>query len=121
MGRRPSIDETLTRCPSPRTASDGREACDEAERTQVDIILMDCQMPVMDGYEAAREIRRLEGVEHRSRVPIVVLTASAFAEDAEACRRSGMDGFLSKPFRTAELAATLDAWTGSALARTSHV
>jgi CheY-like chemotaxis protein len=95
------------------TASNGREACDEIGRggVDIDIVLMDCQMPVMDGFEAAREIRRREGVEHRPRIPIVALTASAFTEDAEACRRAGMDGFLSKPFRTAELAAALAAWT----------
>ena len=94
-----------------RTASNGREACEEVERADLDIVLMDCQMPVMDGYAATREIRLREGAEHRSRIPIVALTAGAFAEDAEACLRSGMDGFLSKPFRTAELAAALDAWT----------
>jgi two-component system, sensor histidine kinase len=91
-------------------ATNGHEACELIQRADVDIVLMDCQMPVMDGYEATREIRRREDEEHRARVPIVALTASAFAEDAEACRTAGMDAFLSKPFRTAELAAALDAW-----------
>jgi len=84
-------------------ASDGHEAISTLERRHVDVVLMDCQMPVMDGYAATREIRRREAQAGARRVPILALTADAFAEDALRARESGMDGHLAKPYRREQL------------------
>jgi hypothetical protein len=72
-----------------------------------DIILMDCQMPVMDGFEATQAIRRWEAGNHRLRTPIVALTADAFPEDRARCLAVGMDDFLAKPINYAELASVV--------------
>ena len=73
-----------------------------------DLVLMDCQMPEMDGFEATRAIRRWEAGQGRGRpIPIVAVTASAVAEVEERCRECGMDGLLRKPLREAALAAEL--------------
>jgi signal transduction histidine kinase/ligand-binding sensor domain-containing protein/CheY-like chemotaxis protein len=91
----------------------GREALDAAERIPFDVVLMDCRMPVMDGFEATRQIRELDG--DRSRVPIIALTASAFKEDRERAQQVGMNDFLAKPFQERELIAKC-----IALAETNH-
>jgi two-component system, sensor histidine kinase len=79
-------------------ASDGQEAILTLERRHVDVVLMDCQMPVMDGYAATREIRRRELEAGSRRIPILALTADAFDDDAARARESGMDGHLAKPY-----------------------
>ncbi len=84
-------------------ASDGHEAISTLERRHVDVVLMDCQMPVMDGYAATREIRRREAQAGSRRVPILALTADAFDEDAVRARECGMDGHLAKPYRRDQL------------------
>jgi len=84
-------------------ASDGQEAISTLERRHIDVVLMDCQMPVMDGYAATREIRRREAQAGTRRVPILALTADAFDEDAVRARESGMDGHLAKPYRREQL------------------
>ncbi|MGG5823716.1 response regulator [Falsiroseomonas sp. HW251] len=76
-------------------ASDGAEALEAVQRTDYDVVLMDMQMPVMDGLEAARRIRRLPGA--KGGVPILAVTASALPEQIAACREAGMDSHLSKP------------------------
>ncbi|MCG6658235.1 response regulator [Halomonas campisalis] len=83
-------------------AENGAEALDALERRDVDVILMDIQMPVMDGLAAARAIRERER-ELGGHVPIVAMTASATKEDRERCLAAGMDGYVTKPFRAAEL------------------
>jgi two-component system sensor histidine kinase/response regulator len=94
------------------TASNGREGVSAAAAdSELDLILMDCQMPVMDGLAAARAIREAEG--GRSRVPIVALTGNAMPGDREACVAAGMDDYLAKPFSLAALKAMIDRWTGS--------
>jgi len=79
-------------------AADGEAALDAASDGTWDFILMDVSMPRMDGLEATRRIRGLEAERGSPRVPIIALTAHAYAEDREACSHAGMDGFLSKPF-----------------------
>jgi PAS domain S-box-containing protein len=95
-------------------AGDGRQAVEMVARTRYDLVLMDCQMPVMDGFAAAREIRA-SGPE--GEVPIVALTASALEADRERCFAAGMNDFLSKPLRRDALASALADWmpTGGAV------
>ena len=77
-------------------------------RLPYDVIIMDCQMPIMDGFEATRSIRGLTG--QAARTPIVALTANAMDGAAAECMRAGMDGYLTKPLRPAELIAAIDTW-----------
>lgn len=88
-------------------AAHGAEALDLLEQRDFNLVLMDCNMPVMDGYEASRQIRRSG---RWSDLPIVALTANAMPEERERCRAAGMNDYLSKPFRREELAALLDQW-----------
>ncbi|HLD65248.1 MAG TPA: ATP-binding protein, partial [Pseudomonas sp.] len=88
-------------------AAHGVEALEQLERGPVDLVLMDCNMPVMDGYEASRRIRqsgRWPGL------PIIALTANALPDERERCRTAGMNDYLAKPFRREELEALLDSW-----------
>jgi len=95
------------------TASNGREGVlAAAADPDLDLILMDCQMPVMDGLDAARAIREAEA--GGPRVPIVALTGNAMPGDREACVAAGMDDYLAKPFSLSALKAMIDKWTGSA-------
>jgi CheY-like chemotaxis protein len=94
-----------------RSVENGRDAVEAITAGAVPtLILMDCQMPVMDGYSATEKIRQWERAGNRPRVPIVALTADAFAEDRDRCREAGMDDFLSKPLKVAALVAILEKW-----------
>ncbi len=94
-------------------AADGRAAVDRFQQQSFDAILMDCQMPEMDGFEATAEIRRLEQESGRSaRVPIIALTANAMQGDDEKCKAAGMDDYLAKPFSPEKLKLVLERWTG---------
>ena len=86
---------------------DGWEAVTNWDTGYPDLVLMDCQMPGMDGYDAARRIRARERDAGRPHVPIVAFTANAHGDDLERCRAAGMDGHLAKPFRREELIALL--------------
>ena len=77
-----------------------------------DLVLMDCQMPEMDGFEATRTIRAHESAAQRPRVPIIALTANAMTSDRENCLHAGMDDFLSKPFQRKALSQLLAIWGG---------
>jgi len=88
-------------------AAHGVEALDQLEHDEFDLVLMDCNMPVMDGYEASRQIRQSGRWPH---LPIVALTANAMSEERERCRAAGMSDYLAKPVRREELAALLDQW-----------
>jgi signal transduction histidine kinase/CheY-like chemotaxis protein len=95
-------------------AGHGGEALEVLEQEEVDLVLMDCNMPVMDGYEASRRIR------DNGRwpdLPIVALTANALSDERERCRAAGMNDYLAKPFRREELAAMLDTWLPSEVTR----
>jgi len=95
------------------TAIDGKEALGQFETQRFDIIFMDCQMPVMDGYEATRRIRRLEAAEGRNPTPVVAMTANAMEGDREKCIRAGMDDYLAKPISLPELRASVSSWLGA--------
>ena len=83
---------------SVRVANNGQEGVEMFSNYLPDLIMMDCQMPVMDGYEATVQIRNIEKAKVLNRTPIVALTANALQEDREKCLAIGMDGYLSKPF-----------------------
>jgi signal transduction histidine kinase/CheY-like chemotaxis protein len=84
-------------------ASNGEEAVRRCESASYAVILMDCRMPVLDGYEATRRIRRQEGPAGRH-TPIIAITANAMVSDRELCEEAGMDDYLTKPIEPAELA-----------------
>ncbi len=97
------------------TASDGQVAIDKVIAGEFDLVLMDCQMPGVDGYQAARELRRTKAVNrHGAKIPIIALTANAFAEDRQRAADAGMDAFLSKPVQIDQLSATLARWLPAA-------
>jgi len=81
----------------PDVAANGQEAVQRVSSQTYDLVLMDMQMPVMDGVEATRQIRQLPGCSH---LPVIALTANAFEDDREACREAGMDDFVTKPFES---------------------
>ncbi len=91
-------------------AVNGREAVQAVRKRQYDLILMDCQMPELDGYSATSEIREFEEQEGCSRIPIVALTAHAMDGDRERCLVAGMDDYLSKPLRQAQFQLILEKW-----------
>jgi CheY-like chemotaxis protein len=91
------------------TVSNGMDALTAVAYTEYDLVLMDVQMPEMDGLEAAAEIRRFE-VGSGRRLPIVALTAHAFPEDRARCLAAGMDDYLEKPIVAGRLAGVLERW-----------
>ena len=92
---------------------DGNEAL-EAHRTKpYDLILMDCQMPTMDGFEASRQIRQLP----QPQPVIIAVTANALVGERERCLNAGMDDYLSKPFQAEQLVGVVKKWAAKALDR----
>ena len=91
-------------------AADGQQALEMFPTGTYAAVLMDCQMPLLDGYAATRAIRALGG--HGARVPVIALTASALAEDAQLCLDAGMDDVVTKPLRPAVLGRVLERWIG---------
>jgi CheY-like chemotaxis protein/HPt (histidine-containing phosphotransfer) domain-containing protein len=89
----------------------GHQALRALSAAHYDLVLMDCQMPDMDGYEVTRQLRALEHADGGRRLPVIAVTANVVSGDRDACLASGMDDFLSKPFTRTALAAMLQRWT----------
>jgi CheY-like chemotaxis protein len=89
--------------------ANGREAIDALAGWSYSLIFMDCQMPEMDGFEACREIRKLDGGAH---IPIIAITANAMKGDRERCLAAGMDDYVSKPFKQEDLRVVIERWLG---------
>jgi len=101
-------------------ADDGRQAVDAFEAGRFDLVLMDVQMPEMDGFEAVAAIRALEHSQGRPHTPIVAVTAHAMVGDREKCLEAGMDAYLSKPLRRQLLFELVDELLGAASTRVTH-
>ncbi|HXI82650.1 MAG TPA: ATP-binding protein [Verrucomicrobiae bacterium] len=100
--------------------ANGIEALEALNRIHYDLVLMDCQMPEMDGYACAAEIRRQE--DNAGHIPIIAMTAHVMKEDRDKCLAAGMDDFLSKPVRVVHLECVLTQWlTGSTTATASEM
>ncbi|MDH5389356.1 MAG: ATP-binding protein [Gammaproteobacteria bacterium] len=91
-------------------AENGKEALERLEQEEFDAVLMDCQMPEMDGFEATRLWREQEQMLSNGRLPIIAMTANVMQGDRERCLASGMDDYLGKPVRQAELGSVLQRW-----------
>ena len=100
---------------------DGAEAVDAWRDGDYALILMDCQMPVMDGFTATGHIRQQERDADRQPIPIIALTANALQGDDKRCRDAGMDDYMSKPFTIAQLREKTESWTDPAAARDAAV
>lgn len=95
-------------------AENGQEAVNKFMHVKYDMILMDCMMPVMDGFEATKEIRKIEKEKNEEKpILIVALTANASEEDKKKCLESGMDDFVSKPIKKESISDVIDHWFGS--------
>jgi len=95
------------------SAENGEEAVERCRSERFDLVFMDCQMPVMDGYEATRQIRESEQLAGRMPVPIVAMTANAMAGDREKCLAAGMDDYIPKPVSISQLKDCLTNWLPS--------
>ena len=94
-------------------ANNGEEAVAAFKHNGYDMVFMDCRMPVMDGYEATRLIRKQElENKHRNPVPIIALTANASKADRQLCAQCGMNDVLTKPYKRAELSECVQQWLG---------
>lgn len=94
-------------------AENGDLALQLAFQQTFDLILMDCQMPVLDGFEATRQFRRLESESDLDKTPIVALSGHPIAEGREHCLAAGMDDYLQKPFTISELQKMINNWIPS--------
>ncbi|RLB88262.1 MAG: hypothetical protein DRH26_13940, partial [Deltaproteobacteria bacterium] len=91
-------------------AANGKEAVQALEMIPYNMVLMDCQMPQMDGYDATREIRNPDSKVLNHNIIIVAMTANAMKEDRERCLEAGMDDYLSKPVKPLKLDNILKKW-----------
>jgi signal transduction histidine kinase/CheY-like chemotaxis protein len=91
-------------------AFNGKEALEQLEKDSYDVVLMDCQMPIMDGYTAVRILRQNEEATPGKHLPVIAMTANAMAGDREKCLRAGMDDYMSKPLNRALMEQTLRKW-----------
>ncbi|MBA1205102.1 response regulator [Pseudomonas capeferrum] len=101
----------------PDTASNGEEALQAMQRQRYDLVLMDCEMPILDGFSATQQLRAWEMVNHRQRTPIVALTAHILTEHKERARLAGMDGHMAKPVELSQLRELVQYWAAQRLPR----
>lgn len=94
----------------PDTASNGEEALNAMKAQRYDLVLMDCEMPVMDGFSATEQLRAWEIAERRPRTPVVALTAHILSEHKERARQAGMDGHMAKPVELSQLRELIEYW-----------
>ncbi|WP_409026462.1 response regulator [Janthinobacterium sp. SUN098] len=92
------------------TAENGELGLQALAEQQYDLVLMDCMMPVMDGYQACRALRAREAASGAPRLPVIALTAGVTEDDRQRCMAAGMDDYLSKPFTAAQLREMVDRW-----------
>ena len=96
----------------PDTASNGEEALQALKQNRYDLVLMDCEMPVLDGFSATAQLREWEAQQQRPRTPVVALTAHILSEHKEHAREVGMDGHMAKPVELSQLREVLEHWIG---------
>ncbi len=101
----------------PDTASNGAEALQAMKAKQYDLVLMDCEMPVLDGFSATAQLRSWEAEVHRERTPVVALTAHILSEHKERARQAGMDGHMAKPVEMSQLRKLIEFWVNQREAR----
>ncbi|MFP6849688.1 MAG: response regulator [Pseudomonas sp.] len=104
----------------PDTASNGEEALIAMKAQQYDLVLMDCEMPVLDGFSATEQLRAWEAAEQRPRTPVVALTAHILNEHKERARQVGMDGHMSKPVEMSQLRELIEHWVAEREVREKH-
>lgn len=101
----------------PDTASNGEEALRAMKAQRYDLVLMDCEMPILDGFSATQQLRAWEVGTQRIRTPVVALTAHILAEHKERARQAGMDGHMAKPIELSQLRELIEHWVGEREAR----
>ncbi|WP_312598321.1 response regulator [Stutzerimonas nitrititolerans] len=104
----------------PDTAGNGEEALEAIKARPYDLVLMDCEMPVLDGFEATRQLRKWETSAGRPRTPVVALTAHIFSEHRERAREAGMDGHMAKPVEMSQLREVIAHWIAVKNAADGH-
>jgi CheY-like chemotaxis protein len=104
----------------PDTASNGEEALSAMKNQQYDLVLMDCEMPVLDGFTATEMLRNWENIEQRPRTPVVALTAHILSEHKERARLAGMDGHMAKPVELSQLRELIEYWVAEKEQREQH-
>ncbi|MBT8765493.1 hybrid sensor histidine kinase/response regulator [Metapseudomonas boanensis] len=104
----------------PDTASNGEEALNAMKAKHYDLVLMDCEMPILDGFTATQMLRTWEASEHRPRTPVVALTAHILSEHKERARQAGMDGHMAKPVELSQLRDLIEHWVAEKELRGQH-
>jgi len=94
----------------PDTASNGEEALEAMKAKRYDLVLMDCEMPVLDGFSATRRLREWEAANQRAHTPVVALTAHILAEHKDRAKQAGMDGHMAKPVELSQLRELIQYW-----------
>ncbi|MFB4391505.1 MULTISPECIES: response regulator [unclassified Pseudomonas] len=105
----------------PDTASNGEEALQAMKAQRYDLVLMDCEMPILDGFSATQQLRAWETANQRLRTPVVALTAHILSEHKERARLAGMDGHMAKPVELSQLRELIQFWAGRRAARSGSV